>query len=84
MIIKQLTTNNNRKYLIGFKEIKASTGTLLECHILKKCLFGKRSIFKKSRLKGLYSDYHQMAIFTIIDYERECKQQEKLLSAVWS
>jgi hypothetical protein len=82
MIIKELTTHDDKKYIIGFKEI-GSYKDGIECHILKQGLLCKISIYKKLYLKGLSPDYEQMTLSTIFDYERDCEDKEKLSFAIW-
>ena len=83
MIIKKMTMYDGKQYTIGFKEFTSSSGSIIECHILKKWILGKISIYKQEHWKGLCPDYRQIALFTIWDYEQECEQTEKLLKAVW-
>lgn len=82
MIIKEMNFKDN-SYTIGFKEFRSSSGTLLECRILKKILFFHIIIYKKVSLKTLSPNYKDIALYTIIDYERELKQQEELVDAEW-
>lgn len=82
MIKKEITMNDGKKYIVGFKEI-GSQKDGIECHILQKILFTHVSVFNKLYLKGLSPDYQQMALWTILDYEEETEQKENLLSAKW-
>jgi len=83
MIKKEITMSDGKKYIVGFKNIgNESQG--IECHILEKFLFVHISIYHKLRLKSMMTDYHEMAIWTIIDYERECNQEKSLLEANWN
>jgi hypothetical protein len=82
MIKKEITMNDGKNYRIGFKEI-GTYDKVIECHILKKGVFGEKSLFMKSHWKGLCPNYKQMAQWTILDYEREYKQKQGLLEGSW-
>ena len=71
MIKKEITMNDGKKYTVGFKEV-GSSFKCIECHIL----FSYNSIYSKLHGKGLCPNYYQMALWTILDYEKECKQQK--------
>ena len=84
MIKKEIILNDGRKYIVGFEEVGDSF-KCIKCHILKKTLFFfHNSIYFKSHGKGLYPNYQQIALWTILDYEKECEQQESLLLTDWS
>ena len=83
MIKKEITMSDGKKYIVGFKEIKSSILNIVECHILKRVLLVDTSIFKTDHNKGLFPNYRGMAIWTIMDYEKECNQKEELLNANW-
>jgi len=83
MIKKEIILNDGRKYIVGFEEVGDSF-KCVKCHILKKTLFFHNSIYFKLHGKGLYPNYQQIALWTILDYEKECEQQESLLLTDWS
>jgi len=83
MIKKEITLNDGRKYIVGFEEV-GNSFKCIKCHILKKTLFYHNSIYFKLHNKGLMPNYREIALWTILDYERECKQQDSLLLANWS
>lgn len=82
MIKKEMTLDNGEKYIVGFKEVGTQKDGI-ECHILEKALFYKKSVYNKLYLKGMCPDYKQMAVWTILDYKKETEQQQDLLNAVW-
>jgi hypothetical protein len=83
MIEKRITMNDGENYLVGFKEV-GSNKDGIECHILKKVIFGKKSVYHKLYLKGISPDYKHMAQWTINEYKEELEQKEKLLAEEWS
>ena len=82
MIKKKITMSDGKKYIVGFKTI-GSEGEGIECHILKKILFLHISIYKKLTLAGMMPNYHEMAMWTIIDYEKVYNQTQALLEESW-
>jgi hypothetical protein len=83
MIKKEITLNDGRKYIVGFKEV-GSQNECIECHILKKIFFIHVSVYNKFYIKTLIPDYQELAIWTIFNYERKLKQHEDLLVVNWS
>jgi len=84
MIKKEIIMSDGKKYIVGFREIKSSILNVVECHILKRKFLVDTSIFKKDHNRGLFPDYRMMALWTIMDYEKECEQGKALLEASWS
>jgi hypothetical protein len=82
MIKKEITMDNGEKYLVGFKEI-GSQKDGIECHVLEKGIIGHRSVYNELYLKGLMPNYYNMAVWTIIDYQNECKQKQILIEESW-
>ena len=82
MIRKEITFDG-KNYIVGFKKV-GSSFKCIECHILKKTLFSYLSIYSSLHGKGLVPDYKYMAMWTIMDYEKECEQKGNLLMADWS
>ena len=83
MIKKEIILNDGRKYIVGFEEVGDSF-KCVKCHILKKTLFFHNSIYSKLHGKELFPNYHNIAMWTIFDYEKECNQAKELLEANWS
>ena len=83
MIKKEITMSDGRKYIVGFKEV-GSSFKCIECHILNKTLFFHNSVYSKLHGKGLFLNYHDIALWTIFDYERECDQVKEFLEANWT
>lgn len=83
MIKKEITLKDGRKYIVGFKEV-GDIFKCIECHILKKTLFFHNSIYSKLHGKGLFPNYQEMAICTILDYEKECDQIKEFLEVNWN
>lgn len=81
MIEKQITFDG-KTYTVGFKEV-GSERSSLECHILEKRMFFKKSIYIKLFIKGLDPNYKQLAVSTIFSYQKECEQKERLISEQW-
>jgi len=84
MIKKEITMNDGKKYIVGFTEEYKVAIHWVKCHILKRKLFIDKIVYTKIYVKGLMPNYKEFALWTILDYERECEQQESLLIADWS
>jgi len=83
MIKKEITLKDGRKYTVGFKEV-GDNFKCIECHILKRTLLFHNSVYFKLHGKGLFPNYQEIALWTILDYEKECEQRKGLLVADWT